>query len=340
LRSLIFFSFFIWANLTFSQPDSNYVLDFNGTSDFVDLGSSVGNGIRSIEFWFRNDIYISSATSEPGFSFIVRNDPSNFSEYGMYIKGTDWNGSGDVGKLCFFVTYSGTLHEVKSNQNLWTANAWYHVAGVIDSLSGMRLYINGIPQNDTDPFALLPVPIDSHITRMGAWGDSATRYLNGRIDEISIWNRAISELEIKNRKCDDLFPLTEVGLKAYWKCQEKVGAQIFDSTTNNNNGYVFGPVWTLENYCGDDTTVVINKDIPVIPNVLTSNNDGINDFFSIKNLENETQLKIFNRWGNQIYANDNYQNDWKPTAISAGTYYYLLIFKNGNVYKGFLEILK
>tara|TARA_B110000305_G_scaffold242049_1_gene319374 strand:+ start:9612 stop:11351 length:1740 start_codon:yes stop_codon:yes gene_type:complete len=67
------------------------------------------------------------------------------------------------------------------------------------------------------------------------------------------------------------------------------------------------------------------------PNVITSNDDGINEFFIVKNLEDydRVSLMIFNRWGNLVYQNDKYQNEWKGTdmagtELTEGTYTYVV----------------
>lgn len=69
----------------------------------------------------------------------------------------------------------------------------------------------------------------------------------------------------------------------------------------------------------------------VAPNVITANDDGTNDMFIVKNLEDydKVSLIIFNRWGNVVYENDNYQNDWngkdmKQHDLTEGTYTYLV----------------
>ncbi|MFB0923785.1 MAG: gliding motility-associated C-terminal domain-containing protein, partial [Vicingaceae bacterium] len=43
-----------------------------------------------------------------------------------------------------------------------------------------------------------------------------------------------------------------------------------------------------------------------------------------------SSLVVFNRWGNSVYENNDYQNDWSPSNISVGTYYYILT-PNGTV---------
>ena len=75
---------------------------------------------------------------------------------------------------------------------------------------------------------------------------------------------------------------------------------------------------------------VYNKCPLVVPNILTLNNDGTNDFLVIKNWEdyNQVSIQIFNRWGNLIYEKDNYLNDWNGTdmsgkALEEGVYFYM-----------------
>jgi gliding motility-associated-like protein/uncharacterized repeat protein (TIGR01451 family) len=78
-----------------------------------------------------------------------------------------------------------------------------------------------------------------------------------------------------------------------------------------------------------------------IPNVFTPNGDGRNDTFVILGLEgyDNAELTIFNRWGNEVYRNRNYKNNWDGSNLNEGTYYYLIVLKKDgkeSVHKGWV----
>lgn len=95
-----------------------------------------------------------------------------------------------------------------------------------------------------------------------------------------------------------------------------------------------------------DTLVVhtVNCD-DLLPNIITPNGDGINDYFIIDDAysQQKNQLIIYNRWGNKVFEASPYRNDWSGERISDGVYFYLY-YPNGSVeasnYKsGFLHII-
>lgn len=76
---------------------------------------------------------------------------------------------------------------------------------------------------------------------------------------------------------------------------------------------------------------VYNQCPLVVPNVMTANGDGTNDALIITNLEDfdKVSIKIFNRWGNLIYENSNYKNDWtgydaSGKLLNEGVYFYMV----------------
>ncbi|MBP5999616.1 MAG: gliding motility-associated C-terminal domain-containing protein [Sediminibacterium sp.] len=88
-----------------------------------------------------------------------------------------------------------------------------------------------------------------------------------------------------------------------------------------------------------------------IPEAFSPNRDGVNDRFVIlKPFGTTIELEVFNRWGNVVYANGNYNNEWDGRGtnnfigqdLMDGGYYYTLKAKsvNGNIqiFKGFVLI--
>ena len=84
---------------------------------------------------------------------------------------------------------------------------------------------------------------------------------------------------------------------------------------------------------------------PLFPNVMTPNDDGINDWMTIQNAEDFTWVKltIYNRWGNVVYQNFDYKNDFggKDLGVADGVYFWVCelyfeprnetIYKSGNI---------
>jgi len=79
-------------------------------------------------------------------------------------------------------------------------------------------------------------------------------------------------------------------------------------------------------------------------NVFTPNGDGTNDLLRFDLLEvfPGSDLKIFNRWGELIYEDDDYSNDWDGGDYEEGVYYYLLDINDESqgLIKGTITLLR
>jgi gliding motility-associated-like protein len=115
-------------------------------------------------------------------------------------------------------------------------------------------------------------------------------------------------------------------------------------TAPGDGSYVL--VWTISNgICADQSdtmTLIINP--MLIPQVITPNGDGNNDFFEVKAMRDlqNVKIEIYNRWGNVVYSNNDYKNNFKGEngsgeKLADDTYFYLLEAE-GKVYKGYFVI--
>ncbi|TVR85945.1 MAG: hypothetical protein EA411_11790 [Saprospirales bacterium] len=74
-----------------------------------------------------------------------------------------------------------------------------------------------------------------------------------------------------------------------------------------------------------------------IPNIFTPNGDGINDAFIISCLASDrfsdSELRIYDRWGSELFRAAPYENDWEGTyngrPLPEGTYFYVIDFGDG-----------
>ena len=84
--------------------------------------------------------------------------------------------------------------------------------------------------------------------------------------------------------------------------------------------------------CADSATQTFNVQHSTfnprsVPNVITPNNDGVNDAFCIADAAGFSdcyQLQIFNRWGSEVFKTQNPQDCWQAQNIAAGVYFYVL----------------
>jgi hypothetical protein len=82
-------------------------------------------------------------------------------------------------------------------------NAWYHVVGTYNT-SHLCIYLNRVLANCTAfTGALVTNNLPLRIGRLST-GETNTEYFNGSLDEVRIWNRALSASEISQHYYSNL----------------------------------------------------------------------------------------------------------------------------------------
>jgi gliding motility-associated-like protein len=121
---------------------------------------------------------------------------------------------------------------------------------------------------------------------------------------------------------------------------------------NNGSVYSYLDIFSAGTYsvqitdkCGTSTVTktisAISCCTPYIPNLLTNNNDGLNETLFISCIEDgQWKLEIFNRWGERIFQSDDYHNELNSQRLEEGIYYYDLSKKGNPNYKGWLQVMK
>ena len=195
----------------------------------------------------------------------------------------------------------------------------------------------------------------------GGWNDLAWTITNGTCpstsDTLSVFVKQDAEIYAEDTSIcltDGSFDLegtpTELGISSIWYVISG-SADIANSTTSTptftnlsggENIIVFGQA---HNVCPTtlDTVIIIGAQCgeydPVIPTMITPNEDGKNDLFVLENLNilyPETEVKIVNRWGNLVFESIGYEFPWNGTLMNEGqqlpigTYFYRIMLNDDN----------
>ncbi|MBL8856116.1 MAG: SBBP repeat-containing protein, partial [Planctomycetaceae bacterium] len=162
---------------------------FDGTDDYVSLAdsSSFGStGMMTVSAWINPDILDAVDPRD-----IVGQWNASSSQRAFVMQ------QATNGKLSFFISRDGALDytSVQSTASL-KAGVWQHVVGTYDG-ANLRVYINGMLQGTSAAFA--GTMFDSNTTlRIGDSQASGSVPFDGRIDEVQLVNRALSDSDIAN----------------------------------------------------------------------------------------------------------------------------------------------
>ena len=87
----------------------------------------------------------------------------------------------------FFIKTDGTVRHLLGSKLF--DNSWYHIVGTWDGTT-QKLYVNGSSISATPPGTLDPINDGAAISWAGGEG------MDGRLDEVAIWSRALEQAEI------------------------------------------------------------------------------------------------------------------------------------------------
>lgn len=92
------------------------------------------------------------------------------------------------------VSASGILGNISLN-----ANQWYHVAATWDTSGTHKIYVNGVLDVSNNLSAFKTINnFSPTMLSIGGQVETATRYFKGQIDEVLMYRRCLSDLEIQN----------------------------------------------------------------------------------------------------------------------------------------------
>lgn len=234
-RILLFCLIFLSAQLSTAQPGSGHMLEFNGSSSYVNCGTiNLSGNALTLQGWVYVDQFKSS------FPYITSFIGTEQSGHQAAVRFGDASLAANKAQ---FILYFGSYHTKLDGNMTLDSDRWYHVAATYDG-SSMKLYINGV--------------LDASNSQSGNFTSNSTfelgrnygngRILNGSMDEMSVFNTALSQATIRDWMCRRITSAhpNYNNLVGYWPLDDATGTTATDQSGNNYNGsLVSSPSWEI-----------------------------------------------------------------------------------------------
>jgi hypothetical protein len=177
-----------------SEVGQSFTFDGDGTSITVTDSGDLTPASVTVDFWFKSNIDLNSNTQEA--PLVVKLGTADNEQTNS--KGYDF--TYESGGLIFGLAGPGQVRQLVGFPATITAGTWHFVAGTYDS-TGQKLYVDGNLVNSSANFGAIqyqPAPLQIGAVLNSAFAGTPTNYyLDGQLDELEIFNRALSTAEIQ-----------------------------------------------------------------------------------------------------------------------------------------------
>ena len=228
---------------------ANSAMSFDGVDDYIDIdfpNELIGFTTQdfTISFWMNAKTFSGQSTYKRIIDITETISPAN----NFQFSGTSFNN-----QLQFYGHKDGIIYRKAMNPETTPLNEWIYVVGLWKSnINDISLYVNTIEQTNSGYGT--PTAVSSNVFNIGRRGDGNTdTYFNGSIDDVRIYNRALSQEEITllynsynpSLHIDSL----QKGLVAHWTMSEdslQSATVLADKTPYENKGTIYGATFTTD----------------------------------------------------------------------------------------------
>jgi hypothetical protein len=242
-------------------------LSFDGTDDYVNVprSSSYETSNITITAW----VFLNNTTANHE---LVRKQAAGGSGFDLR-----WENGAQVR---FWVKAGGSWDNIEINRSKISAGNWHHIAAVYNTVT-MKLFVDGVEEGSKIHSVGGNIQYDSADLHIGSGRPEDASYnMNGKIDEVRIYNRALSTDEVKQIYQSNIytryFSVENV-------CRTNDSSSTISSVTPCNSG-------DIEDPATQKVTVYTRwpegKDLPRVAEL--------------------TLIDYFTRWQNAVF----YQTDW------------------------------
>lgn len=319
---------------------------FDGSSSsrlVVPRSSSLEPSRVSVDAWVRLQ------TTGVKVSVLAKSRSSAPPSYGLEILP---NGAAN-----FFVFTSPTNVSDRQSTTQLSPNVWYHLAGTWDGTTA-RIYVNGTEQLGPNPSTSGSGAIDysgaTEFTIGSRAGGAPTDAMNGDVDEVDVFNRALAPAEIQAiyaaGAAGKLVTPPGAGLVAWWRGQDDATdfQGTHHGTLQNGTGFATGKVGQAFSLDGADDYISTTPSpdwnlgandftldgwiYTATPNATMrlisagTRADGANNLWTFGNAGNRLNFAYWNGSG----FVDFYSDPNAIPAISANTWHHIAVARSGS----------
>ena len=233
----------------FGSPNSAY--SFDGINDFIQAPNYASNSSFTVSCWVNMPTYNLNSLGSNDFIFFGNHSGINDLNRNFLIGYRNFGSEYGFSTYIFNDNGINTFQSYPINQTPPSVNSWHHFVSVFENGTYVKMYLDNvlfwtqasnISQQTTRPSEPLFFGIGV-----------ATQYdfLNGKLDDVGFWNRALTETEITNLYNSSLpqtaclpanIPTT--GLVGYWPFCGNAN----DESDNGNNGTNNGATLTTDRF--------------------------------------------------------------------------------------------
>ena len=219
--------------------NANSAYDFNGSSITVIDDQSIGANLTSAH---TINVWATIQSFPSGFVPLVSKDGPVYHQYELFLEPQ-------------LVGYWSTNIYSSAPTPNWNIDQWYMITATFDS-GLIMYYINGVDTFSTISTTLLNVS-NSSILEFGADSPNGIQYHDGKLDDIGIWNRALTQEEITNlyngNICFETVTVTDtllinMGIVGYNPITYSNTIKIFPNPSNDHITIDYGDFASLNGY--------------------------------------------------------------------------------------------
>ncbi len=203
----------------------NLALEYDGVNDYVELTNESAFDFTTeltLEAWIKPN----SLSGTQG--LMSKNFGNNAHPYQIRI----------VNDEILFGFYSNTIgwQPVETTNANLQIGEWVHIACTYD-MQYAKIYING--EQKGLAYKTFEIPQNNQPVEIGRSKDVNYEYFSGIIDEVRIWDIALSQVEVSENMCTNYLNLGNNNLIGYYKYNECGGTLLTDSQ-NGYDGFLIG----------------------------------------------------------------------------------------------------